>query len=229
MNRHLLGINRHRAANRYTKARERMIHEQLLPRGVSDPRVLKAMETVPRDLFVEEALRIQAYGDHALPIGEGQTISQPSVVAVMTQALQLRGDEQVLEIGTGCGYQTAILASLCERVFTVERIKALHIKARKAFDELQLFNILCKVDDGTLGWPEYGPFHAIMVTAAGPRVPEPLVEQLADPGTLVMPVGQRSSSQELIVVRKERGEINHQILDSVRFVSLIGDHGWRQV
>jgi protein-L-isoaspartate(D-aspartate) O-methyltransferase len=206
-----------------------MVREQLLPRGITDPRVLQAMEMVPRDFFVEDALRNQAYGDHALPIGEGQTISQPCMVGIMTQALQLSGREQVLEIGTGCGYQTAILASLCERVFTVERIKALHIKARKALDELQLFNVLCKIDDGTLGWPEYGPYDAIIVTAAGPRIPEPLLEQLDDPGILVMPVGERSGSQELIVIFKEGGEIRRQTLDSVRFVSLIGDHGFQQV
>jgi protein-L-isoaspartate(D-aspartate) O-methyltransferase len=204
-----------------------MIREQLLPRGVTDPQVLKAMELVPRDFFVEEALRGQAYGDHALPIGEGQTISQPYVVGLMTQALQLRGGEKVLEIGTGCGYQTAILAGLCARVYTVERLKSLHIKARRVFDELHLFNILCKIDDGTLGWPEYGPYDAIIVTAAGPRIPEPLLDQLADPGILVMPVGERGGDQVLVTVVKEQGECREQLLDSVRFVSLIGDHGWR--
>jgi protein-L-isoaspartate(D-aspartate) O-methyltransferase len=206
-----------------------MIREQLLPRGITEPRLLQVMEMLPRDFFVEEALRNQAYGDHSLPIGEGQTISQPCVVGTMTQALQLRGHERVLEIGTGCGYQTAILAGLCQRVFTVERIKSLHIKARRILDELQLFNVLCKIDDGTLGWPEHGPYDAIIVTAAGPRIPEPLLEQLDDPGILVMPVGERSGSQELIVVCKEGGEIRRQSLDSVRFVSLIGDHGWQQV
>jgi protein-L-isoaspartate(D-aspartate) O-methyltransferase len=224
-----LGIDKHKAFAKYAKVRARMIREQLQPRGITDPRVLRAMEMVPRDLFVEEALRNQAYGDHSLPIGEGQTISQPCVVATMTQALLLRGGETVLEIGTGCGYQTAILASLCQRVFTVERIKSLHIKARRALDALQLFNVLCKIDDGTLGWPEYGPYDAIMVTAAGPRIPEPLLAQLNDPGILVMPVGERSGSQELIAVCKEGGEIRRQTLDSVRFVSLIGDHGWQQV
>lgn len=198
-----------------------------MPRGVTDPRVLRAMQTVPRDFFVEEALRSQSYGDHALPIGEGQTISQPSVVGIMTQSLRLQGGEKVLEIGTGCGYQTAILASLSERVFTVERIKALHIRARKILDELQLFNVLCKVDDGTLGWPEYGPYDAIMVTAAGPRIPEPLLEQLADPGVLVMPVGEQAGEQELVVVSRQGNELSHLSLEAVRFVSLIGDHGWQ--
>jgi protein-L-isoaspartate(D-aspartate) O-methyltransferase len=204
-----------------------MVREQLLPRGIADPRVLQAMEAVPRDVFVEEALRGQAYGDHALPIGEGQTISQPCVVGIMTQALRLKGGEKVLEIGTGCGYQTAILASLCARVYTVERIKSLHIRARKSLDGLQLFNILCKIDDGTLGWPEYEPYDAIIVTAAGPRIPEPLLEQLADPGILVMPVGEQGGEQELVVVSRQAGEISRQTLDNVRFVSLIGDHGWQ--
>ncbi len=216
-----------RRTGKYAKARERMVREQLLPRGVTDPRVLEAMARLPRDFFVDEALRGRAYGDHPLPIGEGQTISQPYVVALMTQALRLRGREKVLEIGTGCGYQTAILAALCDRVYTVERLKSLHIKARRVFDELHLFNILCKIDDGTLGWPEHGPYDAIMVTAAGPRVPEPLIAQLADPGILVMPVGGREGVQELVTVVKEQGETREQVLDSVRFVSLIGDHGWR--
>jgi protein-L-isoaspartate(D-aspartate) O-methyltransferase len=222
-----LGSENYKAAARYAKARARMIREQLLPRGINDPRVLHAMEMLPRDIFVEEALRSQAYGDHALPIGEGQTISQPSMVGIMSQALQLRGGEKVLEIGTGCGYQTAILASLCERVYTVERIKSLHIKARRIIDELQLFNILCKVDDGTLGWPEYGPYDAIIVTAAGPRIPEPLKEQLADPGILVMPVGEQGGGQELVIVKRRGDDFQCETLDSVRFVSLIGDHGWR--
>ncbi|MEJ2034126.1 MAG: protein-L-isoaspartate(D-aspartate) O-methyltransferase [Deltaproteobacteria bacterium] len=220
-------LSRDQRAGRYAKARERMVSEQLLPRGVTEQRVLQAMEFVPREFFVEEALRGQAYGDHALPIGEGQTISQPYVVGLMTQALRLRGREKVLEIGTGCGYQTAVLALLCERVFTVERLKSLHIKARRVFDELHLFNILCKIDDGTLGWYEHGPYDAIIVTAAGPRVPEPLLEQLADPGILVMPVGGRDGEQELVTVVKEQGETREEVLENVRFVSLIGDHGFR--
>jgi len=214
------------ARNNYAMARARMVREQLMPRGITDRRVLEAMNTVPRHLFVEDALQVQAYGDFPLPIGEGQTISQPYIVALMTQALQLTGTENVLEIGTGCGYQAAVLSCLCSKVYTVERIKALYIRARKLFDRLHYLNIVCKIDDGTLGWPQYAPFDAIMVTAAGPRIPEPLLEQLADPGRMVIPVGDRIS-QELVLVKKQGGEISRQTIEHVRFVSLIGDHGWQ--
>lgn len=212
--------------NNYEKARARMVREQLVPRGITDPRVLHAMNTVPRHLFVEDALHAQAYGDFPLPIGEGQTISQPYIVALMTQALQLKGHETILEIGTGCGYQTAVLAALAERVYTVERIKSLMVIARKRFDQLHLLNVVCKIDDGTLGWPEKGPYDAIMVTAAGPQVPPPLIDQLADPGVMVIPVGDRIS-QELLVVSKEGGEVSSKSIERVRFVSLVGDHGWK--
>lgn len=206
-------------------ARARMVREQLTPRGISDSRVLDAMNRIPRHKFVEDALMGQAYGDFPLPIGEGQTISQPYIVALMTQALKLKGNEIVLEIGTGCGYQSAILAQLCEKVYTVERIKPLLIRARKLFDELHYLNIVCKVNDGTQGWPEYGPYDAIMVTAAGPKVPAPLLDQLADPGIMVIPVGERYS-QELQVVTKKDEKITTRNIEYVRFVSLIGEHGW---
>ncbi|OIP45442.1 MAG: protein-L-isoaspartate O-methyltransferase [Desulfobacterales bacterium CG2_30_60_27] len=211
----------------YEKARERMVREQLMPRGITDPRVLAAMNTVPRHLFVEDALEAQAYGDHPLPIGEGQTISQPYIVALMTQALNLQGHEKVLEIGTGSGYQAAVLAQLCEQVFTVERLKSLYIGARKLFDQLQYFNIRCRIDDGTLGWQEHSPYDAIMVTAAGPKVPEPLLDQLADPGVMAMPIGMERWSQELVVITKEKGQISERVIEQVRFVSLIGNHGWQ--
>jgi protein-L-isoaspartate(D-aspartate) O-methyltransferase len=213
-------------ANTYEMVRARMVREQLMPRGITDPRVLGAMEKVPRHLFVEDALRGQAYGDFPLPIGEGQTISQPYIVALMTQALQLKGHETVLEIGTGCGYQTAILADLAAKVYSIERIKALHVKARRLFDQMHYLNILCKIDDGTCGWPQHAPFDAIMVTAAGPQIPSPLLEQLSDPGRMVIPVGDRIS-QRLTVVTKNDGEIRRSIIESVRFVSLIGSHGWQ--
>ena len=216
-----------RMLNNYDKVRERMVREQLKSRHITDSRVLEAMGTVPRHLFVEDALRAQAYGDHPLPIGEGQTISQPYIVALMTEALQLKGHETVLEIGTGSGYQTAILSCLCERIYTVERIKSLHIRARKLFDHLRYFNVVCKVDDGTLGWPEHGPYDAIIVTAAGPKIPAPLLEQLADPGIMVLPRGTDRLSQELLVVTKENGEITETVVEHVRFVSLIGNHGWQ--
>jgi len=212
--------------NTYEKYRKRMIEEQLLPRGIVDPAVLHAMEVVPRHLFVADALHAQAYGDFPLPIGHGQTISQPYVVALMTQLLQLTGQETVLEIGTGCGYQSAILATLCERVYTVERIKPLLARARRTFDQLQIYNIMSKVADGTEGWPENAPFPAIIVTAAGPQIPQPLVDQLADPGVMVLPVGDLEG-QTLMVVRKEGGVVTTTEVESVRFVKLVGTHGWK--
>jgi protein-L-isoaspartate(D-aspartate) O-methyltransferase len=213
-------------SSNYEKARARMVKEQLVPRGIHDPATLKAMQTVPRHLFVEDALRSQAYGDHPLPIGKGQTISQPYIVALMTQALQLQGHETVLEIGTGSGYQAAILAKLCTKVYTVERIDSLLVRARKVFDQLHYLNILSKLDDGTVGWPENGPYDAIIVTAGGPRVPEPLLEQLADPGILVIPVGEKSYQQLQLVTRKNNS-LSTTVIESVRFVDLIGEHGWQ--
>ena len=213
-------------SNKYEKFRTRMVEEQLLPRGIEDPAVLHAMEVVPRHLFVADALHAQAYGDFPLPIGHGQTISQPYVVALMTQLLQLTGQEKVLEIGTGCGYQSAILAALCERVYTVERIKPLLARARRTFDQLQIYNIMSKVADGTEGWPENAPFAAIIVTAAGPQIPQPLVDQLADPGIMVLPVGD-PEGQTLMVVKKEDGTVTITEVESVRFVKLVGTHGWK--
>jgi len=212
--------------NKYEKFRTRMVEEQLLPRGIEDQAVLHAMATVPRHLFVADALHAQAYGDFPLPIGQGQTISQPYVVALMTQLLKLTGQEKVLEIGTGCGYQSAILAALCARVYTVERIKPLLARARRTFDQLQLYNIMSKVADGTEGWPDNAPFPAIIVTAAGPRIPQPLVDQLADPGIMVLPVGDLEG-QTLMVVKKEGGVVAITEVESVRFVKLVGTHGWK--
>ena len=208
------------------KIRDRMVEEQLIPRGIHDSKTLEAMRRVPRHLFVEDALQNQAYGDHPLPIGMGQTISQPYIVALMTQALGLQGHERILEIGTGSGYQAAILSLICERVYTVERIDGLLVKARKIFDQLHCLNILTKLDDGTNGWPEYGPYDAIIVTAGGPKVPEPLLDQLADPGILVIPVGDRGM-QNLQLVTKKEGNITEKTIEYVRFVNLIGSHGWQ--
>jgi protein-L-isoaspartate(D-aspartate) O-methyltransferase len=210
----------------YATARGRMIREQLIPRGIEDPNVLKVMENVPRHLFVEDALRGQAYGDFTLPIGEGQTISQPYIVALMTQSLQLSPEMTVLEIGTGCGYQTAILSQLCAKVYTVERLKPLMIKARRNFDQLHYLNIVCKIDDGTMGWKAHSPYDAIMVTAAGPTIPTALLEQLADPGVMVLPVGERGS-QELMIISKDCGQLNQTAIQPVRFVPLIGEQGWQ--
>lgn len=209
----------------FEKSRRRLVEEQLLPRGISNPLVLRAMESVPRHRFVDDALHGQAYGDCALPIGEGQTISQPYIVALMTQALELTPSTKVLEIGTGCGYQTAILSSICDKVYTVERIKPLYIKARRNFDQLHCLNVLCKLDDGTMGWKEHAPFEAIIVTAAGPHIPMALLDQLADPGIMVLPVGERHN-QELVVVKKNDGSIGETVLEQVRFVRLIGEQGW---
>jgi protein-L-isoaspartate(D-aspartate) O-methyltransferase len=202
-----------------------MVQEQLLARGIIDQRILAAMAEVPRHLFVDDAMRARAYGDHPLPIAAGQTISQPYIVAYMTQVLQLQGHEKVLEIGTGSGYQAAILSRLCEKVYTVERVNTLLAGSRKLFDSLRYYNIVAKLDDGTLGWPEFGPYDAIIVTAGGPEIPMPLVEQLADPGRLVIPVGDQDI-QELRLVTKANGEIFVDHLASVRFVELIGEHGW---
>jgi protein-L-isoaspartate(D-aspartate) O-methyltransferase len=203
-----------------------MVDEQLIPRGIHDSNTLAAMRKVPRHLFVQEAMKDQAYGDFPIPIGRGQTISQPYIVALMTQALGLKGSESVLEIGTGSGYQAAILSQMCEKVYTVERIDSLLVQARKVFDSLHYLNILTKLDDGTNGWPEYAPYDAIMVTAGGPKVPEPLLAQLADPGILVIPVGDRGM-QDLRQVIKKDGKVIEKTIEFVRFVSLIGDHGWK--
>jgi protein-L-isoaspartate(D-aspartate) O-methyltransferase len=205
--------------------RERMIEEQLVTRGITDQRVLEAMRTVPRHLFVEDAFQAHAYGDFPLPIGSGQTISQPYIVALMTMALHLTGDEKILEIGTGSGYHAAILSRLCQKVYTVERLDALVSRARKVFDRLRYHNIISRIDDGTEGWPSEAPFDRIIVTAGGPRIPEPLVAQLADPGRLIMPVGGQEV-QELQLVDKRDGDITVTTIEQVRFVDLIGAHGW---
>lgn len=205
--------------------RERMIEEQLVARGITDQRILEAMRTVPRHLFVEDAFQAHAYGDFPLPIGSGQTISQPYIVALMSLTLQLTGTEKVLEIGTGSGYHAAILSRLCQKVYTVERIDGLVGRARKVFDRLRYHNIISRIDDGTVGWSSEAPFDRIIVTAGGPRIPEPLIAQLADPGRLIMPVGGQDV-QELQVVDKREGSITVTTIEQVRFVDLIGAHGW---
>jgi protein-L-isoaspartate(D-aspartate) O-methyltransferase len=203
-----------------------MVEDQLIRRGIHDPKTLEAMRQVPRHLFVEDALQNQAYADFPLPIGRGQTISQPFIVALMTQALGLQGHESILEIGTGSGYQAAILSLICEKVYTVERIDTLLVNARSIFDKLHYLNILTKLDDGTNGWPEYAPYDVIIVTAGGPKVPEPLLAQLADPGRLVIPVGDRGG-QNLQLISKKDGSITEKTIEYVRFVNLIGSHGWQ--
>ena len=210
----------------YRIARKRMVQTQLIPRGIKDRRVLEVMGKVPRDRFVEEALVGEAYNDHPLPIGHKQTISQPYIVALMTEALELTGKENTLEIGTGSGYQTAILAELSTKVYTVERIRDLMVQARKILAELGYNNVLFKAYDGTLGWEEYGPYDAIIVTAGAPKIPKPLTDQLADGGRLIIPVGNRFS-QDLIKVTKKGGNLIQKDLGGCRFVDLVGVHGWK--
>jgi protein-L-isoaspartate(D-aspartate) O-methyltransferase len=207
------------------KARLRMVEEQIVSRGIKDLRVIAAMKKVPRHLFVEEALQSQAYSDHPLPIGEKQTISQPYMVALMTEVLQLKEKEKVLEIGAGSGYQTAILAELAEKVFSIERIRSLAIKARQLLYELGYFNVEIKIFDGTHGWMEEAPFDAIIVTAGAPDIPQPLLDQLSIEGRLVIPVGD-AYVQDLVRVTKTKEGIKKEDLGGCRFVKLIGKYGW---
>lgn len=208
------------------RSRERMVREQIEARGVRDERVLVAMRQVPRHLFVEEALADQAYMDAPLPIGEGQTISQPYIVARMSELLEADPGMKVLEIGTGSGYQASVLAVMGLEVWTVECRLPLYERARRRFVQLRLFSIKNKLDDGTLGWPAVAPFDRILVTAGGPAVPEPLVDQLADPGRLVIPVGDSRRTQKLVVVDKRDGRTSQSEHGDVRFVDLVGRHGW---
>ena len=206
-----------------------MINTQLTGRGISNERVLKTMATVPRHLFVDEGLQDQAYSDSPLPIGSRQTISQPYIVALMTESLGLKGIEKVLEIGTGCGYQTAILAGLAERVFSIERIASLAFRAQRTLDSLHYHNILIRVGDGTYGWSEEAPFDAIITTAGSPKIPETLAGQLAVGGKLIIPVGDRSSQTLVKVTRlsEEPGDLRTEDICGCRFVALIGEHGWK--
>jgi protein-L-isoaspartate(D-aspartate) O-methyltransferase len=209
----------------FTIPRERMIAEQLVRREIRDARVLGAMGKVPRHQFVDEAFVGRAYGDYPLPIGDRQTISQPYIVALMTEALELVGHERVLEIGTGCGYQTAILAELCSKVFSVERLKRLADRAVRTLDSLGYYNVLVRVGDGSLGWREEAPFDAILVTAAAPGVPPALIEQLAPKGRLVVPVGDAYSQVLRKGVREDEG-MRWCDLGGCVFVKLIGEQGW---
>jgi protein-L-isoaspartate(D-aspartate) O-methyltransferase len=214
-------------SKKYDRKREEMVRSQIEARGVRDPRVLSAFRAVPRHLFVSEALREQAYGDYPLPIGEQQTISQPYIVAEMTQALELGPDDRVLEIGTGSGYQAAILAQIVYRVYTVERKRALYMQTRNLFDKLNYHNIVTKYADGTKGWQEESPFDAIVVTAGAPELPEVLITQLAEGGRLVVPVGNQHT-QELIKICREKGDVQQTNLGGCRFVKLVGEHGWKE-
>jgi len=211
----------------FQKARDRMVETQLAGRGIRNHRVLEAMRRVPRHLFVEEALQEQAYSDYPLPIGEKQTISQPYIVALMSEVLELKGDEKILEIGTGSGYQAAILAELADRVFSVERFPPLAYRASQILKKLGYQNILIRVADGSLGWPEEAPFDGIMVTAGTPKIPQPLTDQLRVGGRLVLPVGDRLS-QELVLVERTPEGIRKTDFGGVRFVGLVGKWGWEE-
>ncbi|SPF44299.1 Protein-L-isoaspartate O-methyltransferase 1 [Syntrophobacter sp. SbD1] len=211
----------------FKKARERMVQSQLAARGVHDERVLEAMLKVPRHLFVDEALRDQAYSDHPLPIAEKQTISQPYIVALMTESLKLKGTEKVLEIGTGSGYQSAILAELAGRVFSIERYPELGYRANSILRKLGYKNFIIRVGDGSLGWPDDAPFDGIIVTAGTPQIPQPLIDQLSMGGRLVVPVGDRLA-QDLFLIRREAEGIEKTNLGAVRFVNLVGKWGWKE-
>lgn len=214
--------------NDFAIARRRMVEEQIRARGVKDPRVIDAMLRVPRHLFVPEALAAQAYSDFPLPIGERQTISQPYMVATMSEALQLKGDEKVLEVGTGSGYQAAVLALLARQVFSLERIPALARQARRVLDAAGFARVNVRVTDGTFGWEEEAPFDAIMVTAGAPAIPRPYLDQLTIGGRLVIPVGDRVSQVLVRVTRRGERDFREERLLGCRFVPLVGDHGWRE-
>ena len=206
----------------HLKARLAMVHEQIQARGVQDPAVLKAMQEVPRHLFVPESLRDQAYADHPLPIGLDQTISQPFIVAYMTEALGLKGHERVLEIGTGSGYQAAILARIAKEVYSIEILRPLYEQAQARLAGLGFANVHLKAGDGYQGWPEKAPFDAIMVTAAPEEVPAKLVEQLKPGGRMVLPVGRAFFVQKLVLLEKdEDGGVRTRTLELVRFVPMV--------
>jgi len=209
----------------HERERVRMVEDQLVRRGITDARVLDAMRRVPRHLFVEEALRDRAYGDHPLPIGEGQTISQPYIVGLMTSLLGLEGREKVLEVGTGSGYQAAVLALLARRVCSIERLPALATRARALLEGLGAHNVWVRVGNGTLGWPDEAPFDRILVTAGGPGIPPPLFEQLAEGGRMVLPVGV-PASQTLTLVEKVDGQQRARACGECSFVKLVGKYAW---
>ena len=214
-----------RPRDAYESARARMVEEQLARREVTDERVLAVMRRVPRHLFVDEALCDRAYGDHPLPIGEEQTISQPYIVGFMSQLLELTGQEKVLEVGTGSGYQTAVLAELARRVCSVERLPRLAERARALLERLGYDNVWVRVGNGTLGWSDEAPFDRILVTAGGPSIPPPLFQQLGEGGRMVVPIGD-AVNQVLTVVEKVRGEMKTRACGECKFVKLVGKYAW---
>jgi protein-L-isoaspartate(D-aspartate) O-methyltransferase len=215
-------------SDEYQIARQKMVERLRDHYHVTDPRVLDVMNKIPRHLFVPEALRAQAYKDNALPIASGQTISQPFIVARMTEILELTRRDKVLEIGAGTGYQTAVLAALSRSVFAVERLPNLAVEARERLKRLGIYNVSLKTDDGTSGWEAYAPYDAILVAAGGPEIPQPLIEQLRIGGRLVIPIGIDQKSQNLVRAVKTETGIQTRDLGPCAFVPLIGQHGWQQ-
>ena len=209
----------------YNRLREEMVREQLIPRGIEDERILVSFRKVKREVFVPAELRQDAYGDFPLSIGEGQTISQPYMVALMTQCLELTGNEKILEIGTGSGYQTAILAELSKEIYSIERIRTLASRAEDILEKLDYTNIKILVGDGTLGCKEFSPYDRILVTAGAQDIPSPAMDQLKEKGIMVIPVGS-IYSQDLKVIKKEKGRPKVKSVERCVFVPLIGEHGW---
>ena len=221
------GSRSHGVAGDFERARREMVARQIRDRGIHSPRVLQTMQSVERHLFVPSEHASRAYADEPLPIGEGQTISQPFMVAAMANALSLEGHERVLKIGAGSGYQAAVISLLARNVIAVEAQPLLAASARKRLAGLGYLNVRVEVGDGSLGWPSAAPYDAILVTAAAPAVPPPLVEQLAEGGRLVIPVGS-ADQQELFRIVKRGGTTSQQSLHACRFVLLLGRHGWRE-
>lgn len=210
----------------FERLRKKMVETQLIPRGIKDKKVIEAFLTVPREKFVPENLKESAYDDTPLPIGEGQTISQPYIVALMTELLQLKGGEKVLEIGTGSGYQAAVLSEIGCDVYSVERIPSLATRAGKILQQLG-YIVKIKIGDGTLGWEEYAPYDGIIVTAAGPKIPQSLLTQLKEGGRIVMPVGDLFT-QDLIRITKVKGKFIKENFGGCQFVPLKGKEGWNE-
>ena len=214
-----------RAIQSFSGQRRKMVEEQLVDRGIKDLRIMEAMNRIPRHMFIHESFQHKAYGDFPLPIGDNQTISQPYIVAAMTEALNLKETDRVLEIGTGSGYQTALLAELTGQVFTIERIRSIGLKAQSLLDQLNYMNIVFKVFDGTYGWPDQAPFDAILITASTQEVPKMLVDQLGEKGRLVVPVG-GLDRQSLTILTKENGLATSREIGYCKFVPLVGRYGW---
>jgi protein-L-isoaspartate(D-aspartate) O-methyltransferase len=210
----------------YALLRKRMVDEQLMMRGIKNQRLLDVFKKIERHKFIPENLWDSAYADFPVPIGEGQTISQPYIVALMTECLNLTGQEKVLEIGTGSGYQTAILGELADQVYSIERFENLAKRAENILNELGYTNIKIKIGDGTLGWPQASPFDRIIITAASPRIPLPLIEQLKENGKLILPLGE-SFSQVLTVAEKKKGKLDSIEICGCVFVPLVGKYGWQ--